>query len=255
MTRPSPTLRSVLPLLAMAAVAVAPGCRSRKACCPAPAPTVAQAPAPVYVPSPDAATRTDLTRVDDKVSGLGAQVAELNRKLDIIAAQPAPAPVMPPPAPLAMPAPEPAPLGGVGEAEAARFAETLRSRGVSATQRGSTVTVRLTDAFRAGSDNLKGDVALAKTLQAVAEGLQVAPTARVQVVGHTDMSPIKKSPWPDNTALSRARAQTVARVLSENGVRSYIDVDGRGESEPLVSPESSTGDKAKNRRVDIAVSF
>lgn len=247
-------MRTLLPLIAMAVVAVAPGCRSRKACAPAPSVCQAPAPAPTYaMPSPDTATRSDVSRVDDKVSGLGAQVAELNRKLDVIASQPAP--VMPAPAPIVMPAPEPAPAMGGGDAEAARFVDTLRSRGVSASQRGSTVIVRLTDAFRSGSDNLKGDVALAKTLQAVSEGLQVAPGARVQVVGHTDMSPIAKSPWPNNTALSRARAQTVARVLSENGVRSFIDVDGRGESEPLVSPEKSAGDKSKNRRVDIAVTF
>lgn len=247
-------MRTLLPLIAMAVVAVAPGCRSRKACAPAPSVCQAPAPAPAYaMPSPDSVTRSDLRQVDDKVSGLGAQVAEVNRKLDIIASQPAP--VMPAPAPVAMPAPEPAPAMGGGDAEASRFVDTLRSRGVSASQRGSTVIVRLTDAFRSGSDNLKGDVTLAKTLQAVSEGLQVAPGARVQVVGHTDMSPISKSPWPTNTALSRARAQTVARVLSENGVRSFIDVDGRGESEPLVSPEKSAGDKSKNRRVDIAVTF
>lgn len=242
--------RVILPLLVAAtALTVAPGCRSRKAYTP---PAPATAVAPVYTaPAPDPALRADLGRVNDKVDGMGAQLAELNRKLDNMNTQPAPI-VMPAPAP--MPAPEPAPLA-MNDGEAGRFIDTLRSRGVEASQRGNTVVVRLTDAFRPGSDNLKGDVALAKTLQAVAEGLQVAPGARVQVVGHTDMSPIKKSPWPDNTALSRARAQTVARVLSENGVRSYIDVDGRGESEPLVSPEKGKSDQSKNRRVDIQVTF
>ena len=242
--------RLILPLAAMAVVAVAPGCRSRKAYTP-PAPATAYAPAPVYTaPAPDPALRADLGRVNDKVDGLGAQLADLRSKLDTMGTQPAPM-VMPPPTPLT--APEPVVASGDGEAN--RFLDTLRSRGVQASQRGSTVVVRLSDAFKAGSDNLKGDVALAKTLQAVAEGLQVAPGARVQVIGHSDMTPIKKSPWPDNTALSRARAQTVARVLSENGVRAYIDVDGRGESEPLVSPEKSKADQSKNRRVDIQVTF
>jgi flagellar motor protein MotB len=247
-------MRSILPLVAVAALAVAPGCQNRRAS-RAPSTSIAQAPMPQYMPPApaisDSATKADVYRVDDKVTGLSGQVAELNSKLDRIAA-PAPM-VMPPPMP--RPAPEPVPMAAAGEGEAARFAETLRARGVTADQRGTTVLVRLTDAFRSGSENLKGDVTLAKTLQAVAEGLQVAPTARVQVVGHTDSSPIKKSSWTDNTTLSRARAQTVARVLSENGVRSYIDVDGRGESEPLVSPEKSAGDRARNRRVDIQVTF
>lgn len=248
-------MRSFLPLLALAALAVAPGCQNRRSA--RQAPVVAQAPMPQYIaPAPtvaDGATKADVYRVDDKVTGLSGQVAEINQKIDRLG--PTSAPMMMPPA-SPMPAPEPMPMAaGAGEGEAARFAETLRARGVSADQRGTSVLVRLTDAFRSGSENLKGDVALAKTLQAVAEGLQVAPTARVQVVGHTDSAPIKKSSWSDNTTLSRARAQTVARVLSENGVRSYIDVDGRGETEPLVSPEKSAGDRAKNRRVDIQVTF
>jgi flagellar motor protein MotB len=252
-------MRSFLPLLAVAALAVAPGCQNRRARQAPPA--MAQAPMPQALvpqygaPPPtiaDGATKADVYRVDDKVTGLSGQVAELNQKLDRLAT-PAPTMMMPPPTP--MPAAEPMPVAAAGDGEAARFAETLRTRGVSADQRGTTVLVRLTDAFRSGSENLKGDVGLAKTLQAVAEGLQVAPTARVQVVGHTDSAPIKKSSWSDNTTLSRARAQTVARVLSENGVRSYIDVDGRGETEPLVSPEKSATDRAKNRRVDIQVTF
>lgn len=255
-TRSFLSVLPVLPLMALSAAALSTGCRSSKACCP-PAPSVCQAPAPaqapVYsMPDPNSATKADVNRVDDKVSGMALKIEEVNRKLDGLGQQPA---AFPAPQPLAMPAPEPGPSLGAGDGEAQRFADTLRSRGVQADVRGGAVVVRLTDAFRSGSDNLKGDVALARTLQAVAEGLQVAPNARVQVVGHTDGTPIKRSPWPDNTALSRARAQTVARVLSENGVRTFIDVDGRGESEPLVSPEKSTGDKAKNRRVDIAVSF
>ena len=246
------TTRFFLPALALAVLAVAPGCQNRKARASAPT-SVAQA--PVYMPpppAPDTATKADVYRVDDKVSGLSGQVAELSRKIDTIQPAPAPQPmVMPPP----MPAPEPAPMAASADMEAARFAEGLRARGVTASQHGSTVLVRLSDAFRAGSENLKGDVGLAKTLQAVAEGLQLSPSARVQVVGHSDSTPIKKSQWTDNTTLSRARAQTVARVLSENGVRSYIDVDGRGESEPLVSPEKTATDRAKNRRVDIQVTF
>lgn len=246
------TMRAFAPMLAVALTAVVTGCSSKKACCP-PATSVAQAPAPTYVaPAPDTATKADVYRVDDKVTSLSGQLQDVSRKLDAIQAQPAPAP-MAMPAPMA--APEPQPMAAAGDGEAARFAESLRSRGVSASQHGNTVLVRLSDAFRAGSENLKGDVALAKTLQAVAEGLQVAPSARVQVVGHSDSQPIKKSTWNDNTTLSRARAQTVARVLTENGVRSYIDVDGRGESEPLVSPEKTATDRAKNRRVDIQVTF
>jgi flagellar motor protein MotB len=242
---------AVLPVIALAALAVAPGCSSRRARTAAVPPPVVQAPmaqAPVYVPTtdPNAATKSDVIALDQKLDALAEELR--NRPAPMPA--PAPAP-MPSYSPVAV-APEAPATGG----DAARFVETLRSRGVDhVEQNGSTVTIRLTDAFRPGSDNLKGDVELAKTLQAVSEGLQLSPSARVQVIGHSDLTPIKKSKWPDNTALSRARAQTVARVLTEGGVRTMIDVDGRGESEPLVSPEKDKSDQSRNRRVEVQVTF
>jgi flagellar motor protein MotB len=249
---------AALPVIALAALAVAPGCSSRRARTAAVAPPVVQAPmaqAPVYTmpaPGPDVATKSDLQNVEQKLDSIAQTVNEMRSQPP---APPAPAPMpvyAPPPVAVAEPTPP------ASDSEAARFIETLRSRGVEGVeQNGSTVTIRLTDAFRPGSDNLKGDVELAKTLQAVSEGLQLSPGARVQVVGHTDLTPIDKSrkKWADNSALSRARAQTVARVLSESGVRSHIDVDGRGESEPLISPEKDKADQSRNRRVEVQVSF
>ena len=145
---------------------------------------------------------------------------------------------------------------GSGESEAAKFVESLRSRcDAEVVQSGSMVTIRMYDSFRSGSKDLKGDVTLATTLQAAAAALAEAPSAQISVVGHTDTTPIKKSKWKDNTDLSRARADTVARVLSENGVSHPISVEGRGESEPIVYPEQSKSDQARNRRVEILVNF
>lgn len=241
----------LLPLCAVAVLAVAPGCSSRRTTAAAPPPVVQ---APLYG-DPDAATKSDVAAVDQKVGQVSDQVAELAQRMDEMRSQPAAPSYAPAPAPAPAPRMAAAPAGDM---EAARFVQTLRSRGVgSVEQAGNMVTVRLTDAFRPGSDNLKGDVELAKTLQALAEGLQLSPAARVQVVGHSDLTPIKKTKdkWADNTALSRARAQAVARVLTENGVRTFIDVEGRGESEPLVSPEKDKNDQSRNRRVEVQVSF
>lgn len=241
-----------LSVLALAALAALPACSSRRTTVAAP-PSVVQA--PLYA-DPDAATKSEVAAVDEKVGQVSDQVAALAQRMDEMRSQPAiPAPAV---APAPMQAPPSMAAAPSGDIEASRFVQTLRSRGVSAVeQAGNTVTVRITDAFRPGSDSLKGDVELAKTLQALAEGLQLAPASRVQVVGHSDLTPIKKSKdkWADNTALSRARAQAVARVLTENGVRASIDVDGRGESEPLVSPEKDKNDQSRNRRVEVQVSF
>jgi flagellar motor protein MotB len=76
----------------------------------------------------------------------------------------------------------------------------------------------------------------------------------VIVRGHSDSDPIRKSGWRSNQHLSEARAQSVADKLVGYGVaRSRIEVVGVANREPLVSPERTRADKAKNRRVEIQV--
>lgn len=78
---------------------------------------------------------------------------------------------------------------------------------------------------------------------------------KVDVVGHTDTDPIRKTKnlWKDNWALSSGRALTVLRYLVDRGV-SPKNIRGVacGESLPVASNSSSSG-KAKNRRVEIVV--
>ncbi|HYF13652.1 MAG TPA: OmpA family protein [Phycisphaerales bacterium] len=71
----------------------------------------------------------------------------------------------------------------------------------------------------------------------------------VQVEGHTDSDPIRKSKgkWGTNEALSQARADAVKTYLASQGVSSSrIDAVGYGSSKP-----KST--KAASRRVEIVV--
>ncbi len=76
---------------------------------------------------------------------------------------------------------------------------------------------------------------------------------QVDVVGHTDTDPIKKSKWKDNWELSAQRALTVTRYLTERGIaEDKIRAVGCGESRPIASNATVTG-KAKNRRVEIVV--
>jgi type VI secretion system protein ImpK len=158
----------------------------------------------------------------------------------------------------------PAPsMGGwpasAGDDQAGSFAEELRTRcDAEVVQSGNTVVIRMSDAFRAGSDQLKPDVKLATSLHAMADALMKHSGSQVAVIGHTDGTPIKKSKdkWTDNVHLSRARAETVARVLTEKGVGAQrVMVDGRGDVEPLVYPERTSSDRARNRRVEIHVRF
>jgi chemotaxis protein MotB len=76
---------------------------------------------------------------------------------------------------------------------------------------------------------------------------------QIDVVGHTDSDPIKKSQWKDNMQLSTERANVVVRYLVEHGIpQSNIRAIGRGESQAVASNSSASG-KAKNRRVEIVV--
>lgn len=78
---------------------------------------------------------------------------------------------------------------------------------------------------------------------------------KVDVVGHTDSDPIRKTKdqWQDNWDLSAGRALTVLRYLVDRGMQPQ-DIRGVacGESRPVASNSTNAG-KAKNRRVEIVV--
>jgi chemotaxis protein MotB len=75
----------------------------------------------------------------------------------------------------------------------------------------------------------------------------------VDVVGHTDSDPIRKSKWKDNWELSAQRALAVTRYLIKRGISpETVRAVGRGESQPVASNTTASG-KAQNRRVEIVV--
>lgn len=76
---------------------------------------------------------------------------------------------------------------------------------------------------------------------------------QIDVVGHTDSDPIKKSKWKDNLELSSQRALTVVRYLIERGIdEKRIRAVGCGAAIPIASNTTASG-KARNRRVEIVV--
>jgi chemotaxis protein MotB len=76
---------------------------------------------------------------------------------------------------------------------------------------------------------------------------------QIDVVGHTDTDPIKKSKWRDNWQLSSERALAVVGYLVKRGIsEDKIRAVGCGESRPIASNANASG-KARNRRVEIVV--
>lgn len=119
-----------------------------------------------------------------------------------------------------------------------------------------TITVTLPNAilFLPGKASLKkATIAELDHIQSVLESKYGG--RNVDVVGHTDSDPIKKSKWKDNWELSSQRALTVLRYLVKHGIPDEsIRAVGHGQSQPIASNSTSSG-KGKNRRVEIVVNL
>ncbi|MEO5826437.1 MAG: OmpA family protein [Gemmatimonadales bacterium] len=151
-----------------------------------------------------------------------AQVTAYSKKGGLMSSANVTVRTPPPPAPAPAPAPMPAP------APAPRATFEL-----------ATVHFRFdrSDLTAGGRD----------TVMAIVNTLKARPTVNVDVVGHTDW--IGTNAY--NMKLSQARAETVRRMLVENGIsESRIMVKWRGEEEP-VADNGSTAGRALNRRTEV----
>jgi OOP family OmpA-OmpF porin len=86
-------------------------------------------------------------------------------------------------------------------------------------------------------------------LEPLLQEMQADSQLSATIVGHTDSIGTEQY----NIGLSERRAQTVANYLMEGGISSdRLRVEGRGESEPVASNQTSEG-RQQNRRVDITI--
>ncbi len=115
-----------------------------------------------------------------------------------------------------------------------------------------TVTLPNTILFAPGKATLRN--ATSKELDNIASVIQSKyASSIVDVIGHTDSDPIKKSQWKDNWELSSQRSLSVVRYLSQHGIPStQLRAVGRGDTQPIASNSTESG-KAKNRRVEVVV--
>jgi chemotaxis protein MotB len=173
------------------------------------------------------ALRTENATLAESSRAKDSQIASLQQQLSTaqMAAQ-APAPA--------------APAGGNNNWGSTDTGGT-RSRGSSAE------TYTLGDvAFGAGQAVLSS--AAKRELDGVARDIARRHAgAQIRVEGHTDSTPIRKSKWGSNEALSQARADAVREYLITKGIASgRIDSMGFGSSRPK-------GSAAASRRVEIVV--
>lgn len=78
-------------------------------------------------------------------------------------------------------------------------------------------------------------------------------TGAIDIVAHTDSDRISSASFPDNLALSDARAASVVNLLTSNGIDAgRLNPAGRGDSEPLDRADTPEA-KARNRRVELTI--
>ncbi|MDQ7778692.1 MAG: OmpA family protein [Planctomycetota bacterium] len=104
-----------------------------------------------------------------------------------------------------------------------------------------------------------GKATVSKSGQAkLAEIAQVlksrCPGCTVRVDGHTDNTPIKKSKYATNWALSAARAEAVLKYLIDTARfdKTKVFLAGFGDTKPRESNSTDAGRKA-NRRVELVI--
>ena len=78
----------------------------------------------------------------------------------------------------------------------------------------------------------------------------VDQTGPFQITGHTDDVPIRTLRFPSNWHLSKARADAVAALLAPPLSPRQLQIEGRADTDPLMSNDTTEG-RNQNRRVEI----
>ena len=113
----------------------------------------------------------------------------------------------------------------------------------------SVVTILGDGLFKPGEATVSADDQW--LLNRIANALRSVP-GQVDVTGHTDNVPIRTLRFPSSWELSRARAESVARLLAAGVGPGRIRADGRGEAEPVAANDTPQN-RARNRRVEITL--
>ena len=113
----------------------------------------------------------------------------------------------------------------------------------------TTITLLAPNLFSSGSATVNG--AQVPTVQRIAAAINQVP-GRVVVIGHTDDQPLRSLRYRDNFELSRERAVGVVKLLQRDVANpGRLEWTGAGPSQPRSRPESTSENRARNRRVEI----
>jgi len=110
--------------------------------------------------------------------------------------------------------------------------------------------------FESGQANLKSSAN--PTLKNICSAIKSRyPANYLRIEGHTDSTPVvrNKDKFKDNMELSIARSRAVYDfMMREGGISANkMYTAGYGEYSPIIHPEKTASDRAKNRRVEISI--
>jgi type VI secretion system protein ImpK len=152
------------------------------------------------------------------------------------------------------PPPPPPPSTGMTQLQRIRLAlaPEIAAHKLTADQNATRIFIRVGDLalFQPGQATVLSS--FLPIIPRIADTLNKEPGG-IQVVGHTDNTPIKNVRFPSNWHLSMARAESVGKLLKEHlSQPNRVTVDGKGAEMPIASNDTAAG-RTRNRRVEISI--
>ncbi|MEM9784054.1 MAG: type IVB secretion system protein IcmH/DotU, partial [Pseudomonadota bacterium] len=130
------------------------------------------------------------------------------------------------------------------------LAPEIQEELVEVFQLGNAITVRIagSNMFASASDQLTSRYQ--PLVDRVAEAMN-QEDGPIIIAGHSDNVPIRTARFPNNTALSLARAKSVmTRMADQIAEDGRMTAEGRAEKEPI-APNATAEGRAKNRRIEV----
>jgi type VI secretion system protein ImpK len=133
------------------------------------------------------------------------------------------------------------------------LAPEIRDRLVTVLSDPNRTTVRIFNRGMFASGSAAVDPKFNDLLARIGQALKEEP-GNVLIVGHSDNQPIRTARFPNNVALSAARAQTAGQIIAaaEGGTPGRFTAEGRGESEPIAPNDTAEG-REGNRRIEVVI--
>lgn len=138
-------------------------------------------------------------------------------------------------------------IGHNMDKQAAEIKQTVP--GATVTREGEGIIVKFDSGILFDVDKTDIKPAAQTNLKNLAASLQENGQTNILIIGHTDNT----GTGAYNVDLSVHRAASVKGYLVDNGIKkSRLNIDGRGETEPIADNTTSNG-RAQNRRVEIVI--